>query len=189
MKVNLVSNNRVAKMSIIPSPPKKIVVVNKKPRESRVYTIHNYYNNPFMIRQNSKLDPYIGSTIISFKREVDAIQFAYMIESHKRDTKEWPSTTMEGMTSLFVKDTFIMDSSYLPTELYLKTWDLPALRLYCASNILNLFIMHSMTLKEGNIYNLKGEHITLSISLEDYAKILEKMFQRESKKDIDDEWN
>jgi len=175
-------------MSIIVSPPGQIVIVNKKPRQNRVYTIHNYNNNPFMLRQDSRTEPYIGSTIISFKRETDAIQFAYMIESHRRDTNHWPSTTMEGMTSLFVKGN-ISEQPYLPNELYLKTWDIPTLRIYCASNILNLFIMHSMTLKEGDVYSLKGEHLMLSIPIKDYAKILEKMYERESKRDINDEWN
>lgn len=189
MKVYLLLNNRVAKMSIIPSPPRKNLLVNKKSGQNKVYTIHNNNNNPFIIRQDSRKESSIGSTIVSFKREIDAIQFAYMIESHRRDTKEWPTTTMEGFSSLFVKDSLAMDEPYYPNELYLKPWDIAELRVYCASNILNLFIMHSMILKDGNVYTLKGEHLTLSIPIEEYAKILEKMFQRESTKDINDEWN
>jgi hypothetical protein len=176
-------------MSLIPAlPPTGIVLANRKPRENKVYTLHNSKNNPFIIRQNAKDEPYFGSTMISFKREIDAIQFAYMIETHYKETNEWPSTTFEGISSLFLKAN-IKDETYIPNELYLKTWDIPALRLYCAGNILNLFIMHSLTLKDNNIYHMKGEQVTLTIPFEDCAVILEKMYMREFNKDLNDEWN
>jgi hypothetical protein len=176
-------------MSIIPSPPASIVSINNKPKSNRVYTIHNYNNNPFMLRQdNHKQEPTIGSTIISFKREIDAIQFAYMIESHHSSTKHWPSTSLDSLTSLFVRAN-ISNEPYLPNELYLKTWDIPTLRVYCASNILNLFVMHSMTLKENNVYSMKGEHMSFTIPLDQYANILEKMYMRDYVKEIEDEWN
>jgi len=173
-------------MSIIPAPPKKILSVNKKSRENKIFTIHKR-NQPFIVRQDIHKESSINSTVISFKRETDAIQFAYMIESHKKHTNAWPSTTIEDMTSLFVKDSLVMDEPYFSNELYLKSWNIADLRTYSASNMLNLFIIHSMILKEGNIYTLKGSHLSLSMPIEEYAKILEKMFQRESIKDINDE--
>lgn len=140
-----------------------------------------------MIRQDTRNESYIGSTIISFKREIDAMKFAQMIESHRKSTNQWPVPSLDGLTSLFIKSS-ILDEPYIPEELYLKTWDLETLRIYCASNILNLFILHSITLKDNDVYTLKGEHLTFSIPLENYAYILEKMYQREFIKDIDDEW-
>ena len=176
-------------MSLIPAlPPTAIVIANRKPRENKVYTLHNSKNDPFSIRQSVKDEPCFGSTIISFKRETDAIQFAYMIETHYKETNEWPSTTLEGMSSLFLRGEMKYET-YIPNELYLKTWDIPALRLYCAGNILNLFIMHSLTLKENNVYNMKGEQITLTIPFEDCAVILEKMYMRDLNTDINNEWN
>ena len=175
-------------MSIVPLPPSSIVSINRKSGQNKVYTIHNYNDNPFMLRQDSKHNPYIGSTIISFKREIDAMKFAQMIESHRKSTNQWPSTTLEGITSLFVRTSFLEDP-YIPEELYLKTWDIETLRVYCATNILNLFILHSITVKDDNIYKLRGEHLTFSIPLENYAYILNKMFEREYIRDIDDEWN
>lgn len=176
-------------MSIIPAlPPTGIVLTNRKPRENKVYTLHNRKNDPFIIRQTEKDNDYFGSTMISFKRETDAIQFAYMIEAHYKETTEWPSTTFEGISSLFLKAN-IKDETYIPNELYLKSWDIPTLQVYCAGNVLNLFVMHSVTLKDYNVYQMKGEQVTLSLSFEDCADILEKMYMREFNKDINDEWN
>jgi hypothetical protein len=178
-------------MSIIPAPPRKSLIINKKPRSNKLYTIHNYTHNPFILRNESKEidNSSIDSTIISFKREIDAISFAQMIESHKALTKEWPSTTLGNMNSLFVMANMNENPLYYPNELYLKTWDLSELQIYCASNILQLFIMHSITLKDENVYNIKGEHLTLSIPIEKYSEILEIMFLRSKGKDINDEWD
>jgi hypothetical protein len=176
-------------MSIIPAPPSSIVNVNKKPRQNRLYTIHNNINdNPFMLRQDSKNEPYIGSTLISFKREIDAVKFSQMIEAHRKSTSLWPSTTLEGLTTLFVRSS-ILDEPYVPNELYLKTWEFEKLRIYCATNILNLFVLHTITVKDDDIYRLTGQHLTFRIPMEKYADILEKMYEREFIKDIDDEWN
>ena len=176
-------------MSIVPSPPTSIISVNRKPRQNKLYTIHNNTNDhPFMLRQDSRNEPYIGSTIISFKREIDAIKFSQMIEAHRKSTSSWPSTTLEGLTSLFIRSS-ILDEPYIPDELYLKTWDLDVLRIYCATNILNLFVLHTITVKDENIYRLRGQHLTFTIPMKNYAHILEKMHQREFIKDIDDEWN
>jgi len=176
-------------MSLVRNPPpSKLIFPARKPRETRVYTIHNYSHDPFIVRHNTKIDPNFGSTVISFKREFDAINFAQMIESHKELTNEWPSTTMDTLTSMYVTSKPKSDP-YYPTQLYLKTWTMPDLQVYCASNILQLFIMYSMTLKNDNVYNIKGEHLTLSIPLEKYSELLEIMFQRESKRDINDEWS
>ena len=142
-------------MSIVPSPPTSIISVNRKPRQNKLYTIHNNTNDhPFMLRQDSRNEPYIGSTIISFKREIDAIKFSQMIEAHRKSTSSWPSTTLEGLTSLFIRSS-ILDEPYIPDELYLKTWDLDVLRIYCATNILNLFVLHTITVKDENFNFIK----------------------------------
>jgi hypothetical protein len=173
-------------MSILPTPPKAIVYVNKKPKSNRVYTIHNYNNNPFMLKHEMKED--MNTTIISFKREVDALKFSQLIEIHKQSTNHYPSTTFEGMASLFL-NTNLITENYVPNELYLKSWDYDDLRIYCATHLLNLFVMHSMTLKNENVYNLKGQHIILSIPIESYINILEEMYNRINQiKDTDDEW-
>jgi hypothetical protein len=141
-----------------------------------------------MLRQDHRDEQYTGSTIISFKREVDAMHFAHMIECHKQNTNNWPSATLNGLTSLFVMAKQL-NEPYLPNELYLKTWDLSTLRMYCASNILNLFVMQTMTMTDESTYRIKGEHVTLSIPIEMYAEIFEKMYKREKIiKDINDEW-
>jgi len=176
-------------MSIVAIPPRKFVDINKKPLNKRVYTIHNETHNPFMIRKtnNDTDESSIESTVISFKREIDAVHFAQMIESHKDITEQWPITTFDNMNSLFVMAN-IEYSPYYPVQLYLKSWEISELNVYCASNILQLFIMHTITLKEENIYSIKGEHLTFTIPTEKYSEFFEQMFQRNQRKDINDEW-
>ena len=173
-------------MSILPVPPTTIIYNNKKPKPNRIYTIHNYKHNPFMLKHEAKND--INTTIISFKRELDALKFAQLIEIHKQSTNHYPSTTLEGMASLFL-NTNLITENYIPNELYLKSWEYDDLRIYCATHLLNLFVMQSMTLKNDNIYNLKGQHIILSLPIESYINILEQLYNRQKEiKDLEDEW-
>jgi hypothetical protein len=173
-------------MSILPIPPRSLILLNKKPKPNKVFTIHNYKHNPFMLKHEVKED--LNTTVISFKREEDALQFAQLIELHKLITKHYPTTTLEGMTSLFI-NTKLLNENYIPNELYLKSWDYDDLRIYCGTHLLNLFVMQSMILKDNNVYNLKGQHIILSIPIEKYIEILEEIYNRPKEvKDLDDEW-
>ena len=139
-----------------------------------------------MLKHEAKND--INTTIISFKRELDALKFAQLIEIHKQSTNQYPSTTLEGMASLFL-NTNLITENYIPNELYLKSWEYDDLRIYCATHLLNLFVMQSMTLKNDNIYNLKGQHIILSLPIESYINILEQLYNRQKEiKDLEDEW-
>jgi len=181
-------------MNLVPAPPRRSISINKKSRSNKIYTIHNYTHNPFILRHENKSindESSINSTIISFKKEVDAIHFAQMIENHKALTNQWPSTTLDNINSLFIMSNIDLTSTtslYNPNELYFKTWELIDLQVYCASNILQLFIIHSITLKDENIYNIRGEHLTLSIPIEKYTEIFENMFLRNKDTDINDEW-
>jgi hypothetical protein len=180
-------------MNIINLPPRQIININKKPRSNNVYTIHHIKTtNPFILKQDVESyedeDNVIGSTVISFKREIDALNFTYMIESHKQNTNEWPSTTYTSLNSLFVVGNF-PNYDYNPRELFLKTWDVDTLSIYCATNILNMFVLHSITQKPDNVYAMKGEYYKMTLPSENYAYIFENMLQREYIKDIDDEWN
>jgi hypothetical protein len=161
---------------ITPTPPAaRIVQVRKKPRSNIVHTIHDYSHNPFMFRTDDTKHE-LQSTILSFRREADALKLSQLIEIHKAMTKTYPLMTMEGLPSLFV-NTGMMVDSYESGNLYLKTWEFESLREYCAAHMLNLFVMNTMTLNSNDVYTLKGKHLLMSLPYEKYADILNGIYE------------
>ena len=152
-------------------PAKYIIVPSHKPRKT-VYTINNYKGNPYAIqfkRTNDMIDEddndseSLKTTHISFSQHKDATLFACILESHKRQTKEWPNVTTD-ISNFFVSNDVILYKT--PTELYVESQSLESLQLKCAKNMIDLAILTEIATNLPDKYYLRGQIIKLEMDLQ-----------------------
>ena len=143
----------------------------------KIFTIHDAASaNPFCMRMNRK-DNVPKTTMITFAREKDAILIATMLESHKRNTNEWPHHDFTDASSSL----FMIENDLFPVglqELDIRSNKLADIQFCCYLNFIDLLVLNSITKTSNSSFNTNGEVYMSDPDQETCAEILNSLYMR-----------
>jgi hypothetical protein len=132
-----------------------------------VYTLHS---NPNSVFAWTTSHPNMKTATVVFRRYMDAIHMAHMIERHVRQTKEWPSTTMFDFN--------LYSGPVVSNELELidiQAWEFENLKVYCVESYLDMITLTTLNETEQG-FKITGELISLDVPCELYVEQLNTKF-------------
>jgi hypothetical protein len=144
--------------AIINRPVSRSIKTNFEKRP--VYTLHSNPNSVFAwttSHENMK------TATVVFRRYIDAVHMAHMIERHVRQTKDWPSTTLFDFNLYSGPD--------VTNELELvdiRSWDFENLKVYCVESYLDMITLSTLNETDEG-FKITGELISLNVPSEFYV--------------------
>lgn len=162
---------------LLPPPTRPIVPKKDYGKKRNIYTIHDTNDNAFCLQMQQSSTQQLKTTLVSFNKRKDALLYACMLESHKAQTKSWPDPTMGEDMRMFVMANDL-NMSTVPSELYIKSWDNIALKMFCMRHIVDLLFLKTVEKTNNNTINIEGSIIKIDSDPALYIEVYNELYYR-----------